>query len=198
MAVDCRGESAKRATGSEASADDRLKTYCSDLVALQFARYFIYVVGQVQAIAWCLSFSLLMLMLVLNSYSPQAPLLLGRFLAAIFIAIGVVVFWVFAGMERNAILSCMGKTQPGQLNYEFWFQLLGMGILPLIGVLSHLFPALSNILSSLAAPGMETLTSLHRDGNALPERMRNCTPEHPKNIVESYSGNIQPMLRILM
>jgi hypothetical protein len=98
-----------------------------------------------------------MLILVLNSYGPQAPLLLSRFLAALFVAIGFVVFWVFAGMERNAILSSIAGTQPGKLNQEFWLQLIGMGILPLIGVLSHLFPSLSNFLSSWLGSGVEPL-----------------------------------------
>jgi len=140
-----------------AKPDGPLQTYCSDFVALQFTRYLIYVVGEVQAISWCLSFSLLTLILVLNSYSPQAPLLLSRFLAALFVATGVVVFWVFSGMERDAILSRIAGTEPGELNQEFWIQLAGMGILPFLGVLSHLFPSIAVFFSSWIAPGMDVL-----------------------------------------
>jgi hypothetical protein len=147
----------QRGVSDPLNHEDQIKRCCSDFVAVQFARYFMYVVGQVQSIAWWLSCSLLMLMVVLNSYSPQAPLLVGRFLAALFVAIGMVVFWVFAGMERNAILSRISGTQPGKLNVEFWLQLVGMGILPLIGVLSHLFPAASNLLSSWVVPGMQSM-----------------------------------------
>lgn len=136
--------------------EQQLKRWSTDFVALQFTKYLIYVVGQIQAIAWCISFGLLMLIVVLNSYSPQSPLLVGRFLAALLLIIGVVVFWVFAGMERNAILSHISGTQPGKLNQEFWVQLIGMGILPLIAVLSHLFPSISNFLFSWVGSGVES------------------------------------------
>ena len=152
-----RGCNCGQALSSEERKQELIGRSCGDFAALQFTKYLIYVVGQIQAIAWCISFGLLMLILVLNSYAPQAPLLVGRFLAALFVAIGVMVFWVFAGMERNAILSHIAGTQPGKLNQEFWVQLVGMGILPLIGVLSHLFPSISNFMSSWLASGVESI-----------------------------------------
>lgn len=149
--------SAAREERASPADEEKLKRYCSEFVTLQFTRYVLYVVAQIQGIAWFLSFGFLILILVLNSYSPQAPLLVGRFLAALFLAIGVVVVWVFAGMERNAILSSIARTQPGKLNQEFWLQLIGLGTLPLIGVLSHLFPSVSNFLASWLGSGVESL-----------------------------------------
>ena len=98
-----------------------------------------------------------MLILVLNSYSPQAPLLLGRFLAALFVVIGVAIFHVFAGLERNTILSRIAGTEPGQLNQEFWIQIIALGFLPLIGVLFHLFPSATTLFYSWVAPGVDVL-----------------------------------------
>jgi hypothetical protein len=129
----------------------------SDFVAIQLARYLIYAVQQAQSVAWCISCCLLLLMLVLNSYAPQAPMLVSRFLAVLFVVAGVVVVRVFAGMERNALLSLIAGTQPGQLNQEFWLRLIGMGILPLLGILSHIFPSIADTAYSLLAPGVDAM-----------------------------------------
>ena len=137
--------------------DLNLRRFCGDFVALQFSRYLIYVVTQIRLIAWCVSFGLLMLMVTLNSYSPQAPQLIGRFLAVLFLVVGAIVFGIFANLERNVILSRIAGTEPGQLNQGFWLQVLAMGILPLAGVVSHLFPSVAGYFYSWLAPGVEAL-----------------------------------------
>ena len=74
-----------------------------------------------------------------------------------FVLVGIIVVSVFAGMERNAILSRIARTKPGELNAGFWFQILAMGILPAIGVLSHLFPSIATFMYSWVAPSLESL-----------------------------------------
>jgi hypothetical protein len=154
-----RGSSSESLDDSEPTND--LPTLASrnraDFVALQFCNYFLYAAKQAQRIAWSISLGLLMLIVALNSYPVQAPLLVGRFVAVLFVAIGAVIVWVFAGMERNTILSIISRTKPGELTSDFWTQLIAMGILPLIGVMAHLFPALGNFLSSWIAPSVEAL-----------------------------------------
>ena len=98
-----------------------------------------------------------MLIVVLNSYSAQSPLLVGRFVAVAFAVTGSVIGLVFAGMERNTILSHISGTKPGTLSAQFWLQLLAMGLLPLIGVLAHLFPSAATFLSSWVAPSVQAI-----------------------------------------
>jgi hypothetical protein len=73
------------------------------------------------------------------------------------VGIGCVIGWVFAGMERNWVLSRIGRTEPGELNVEFYVRLASIVILPLSAVLVHLFPSLSGFLSNVITPGMEAL-----------------------------------------
>jgi len=96
-----------------------------------------------------------MLTVVLNSYSLQDPLIVGRFVAVVFVVVSTIVFAVFAGMERDPILSCIARTKAGELNSEFWFQIAAMGLLPTIGVLTHLFPSMASFLSSWVAPSLD-------------------------------------------
>jgi hypothetical protein len=75
--------------------------------------YLTFAVRHTQRIVWSISFLLVMLILVLNSYTPQGPLFIGRFVAVLFIVSGLVVVYVFTGMERNWILSQISRTKPG-------------------------------------------------------------------------------------
>lgn len=149
----CAELAAKLIVGRGSSPSDRAAR--ADFVALQLTRYFSYALRQVKSMAWCVSFEILILTLLLNSYSPQAPLLIGRYLAVLLAGVGVVITTVYAEMERNAVLSAMTRTTAGQLGGDFWIQLIALGVLPLIGVLAHLFPEISGFLWSWAAPGLQ-------------------------------------------
>jgi hypothetical protein len=96
-----------------------------------------------------------MLILLFHSYDPQSPVLISRFLAVLFAAVSVVIFRVFAAMERNHTLSRIAVTNPGQLNSAFWLHLTALGGLPLLGLLAHLFPPMSNFLFSWVAPNLQ-------------------------------------------
>ena len=131
--------------------------YSADFVALQYCNYIVYVARQIQQMAWGVAAALLMLTVVLNSYPLQAPLIIGRFVTVAFLLVGLVVVSVFAGMERNTILSLIARSKPGELNAEFWIQIVAIGILPTIAVLSHLFPSAATFLSAWVAPSLDAL-----------------------------------------
>jgi hypothetical protein len=127
----------------------------ADFVALQFCRFIAYAVAHVKRMATTLSLTFVLLALLFNSYSPEGSQLIARFLGALFLVIGVVVWRVFSQMERNPILSTIAHTTAGELGGEFWIQLLALGGLPLLGVLGHLFPAVSQFLFQWIAPSVQ-------------------------------------------
>jgi hypothetical protein len=128
---------------------------CADFVALQCCRYVAYGVEHIQRIASCVSVTFMLLLIFFNSYAPQGPQSIARFFAALFLVVGYLMIRVFAQMERNPILSRISRTTPGELNGAFWLQLVSLGGLPLLGVLAHLFPSLSQFLFQWVAPGMQ-------------------------------------------
>jgi hypothetical protein len=128
-----------------------------DVFALHTCRYLVYVVRQIQRIAWSIGLALVMLIAVLTAYSAQSPQLDGRLLAVLFLIIGGIVVWVFASMEKNWILSRIDRTEPGKLNFEFWMQATAVVAVPLIGVLVHLFPSIGSFASSWLAPSLGAL-----------------------------------------
>jgi hypothetical protein len=141
----------------ESSSSARVARYSSDFAALHLSSYIMLVARQIQVIAWGASFPLLMLIVVLTSYSTQSPLFLARFVAIAFLIAGCFAAWVLGGMERNTVLSQITGTNPGSLGGHYWLQLLSLGVLPLIGVLAHLYPDAATFLSSWVAPSVQSL-----------------------------------------
>jgi hypothetical protein len=61
---------------------------------------------------------------------------------------------VYAGMERDEILSYIGGGAPGELSSEFWLKILGFGVGPLVGLLAAQFPSLTQGIFSWLQPGV--------------------------------------------
>jgi hypothetical protein len=84
------------------------------------------------------------------------PVLGGVFLAVFLIAGGTVIS-VYAGMNRDATLSHITNTRPGELGGQFWLQLFTFGIGPLLGLLTTLFPAITDFVTSWLQPSVQAL-----------------------------------------
>jgi hypothetical protein len=88
-------------------------------------------------------------------FDPR-PVLSGV-LFVLLIVVGTVVVLVYAGMHRDATLSHVTNTNPGELGSEFWFKLLGYGAVPLLGLITTMFPELPGFLFSWLQPGLTSL-----------------------------------------
>jgi hypothetical protein len=65
------------------------------------------------------------------------------------------VFWVLLQMERDALLSRLEGTTAGQLNKQFYINLLKYGVVPLLTVFGSHVPAVSNFLLTKLQPTLE-------------------------------------------
>jgi hypothetical protein len=68
--------------------------------------------------------------------------------------VGIVGF-VLAQMHRDATLSRITDTKPGELGLDFWFRLVSFLALPLLSLLAAQFPEISNFLFSWMQPAMQ-------------------------------------------
>ncbi len=84
------------------------------------------------------------------------PVLGGMFLAVFAIAGGTLIV-VFAQMHRDTTLSHITKTEPGELGGQFWLHLLTFGVGPLLGLLTTLFPSITDFVSSWLQPSTQAL-----------------------------------------
>jgi hypothetical protein len=60
-------------------------------------------------------------------------------------------------MHRDATLSHVTNTKPGELGPEFWFKLVGFGFAPVIGLLARIFPSITDFLFSWLQPSISSL-----------------------------------------
>jgi hypothetical protein len=93
----------------------------------------------------------------MSSY-PFDPLpVLGGIFLAVFVIIGTTMILIYAGMHRDATLSYITGSQPGELGAEFWRQLITFGIGPLLGLLTTLFPSITDFVVSWLQPSAQAI-----------------------------------------
>ena len=73
------------------------------------------------------------------------------------ILIGSAVVYVYADMDRDAILSYIGNTRPGRLSVEFWLKTAGFMAGPVIGIIATQFPAVADSVLGWVQPGLDAI-----------------------------------------
>jgi hypothetical protein len=86
-------------------------------------------------------------------FDPR-PVLAGAFLFVLCVA-GVAVTIVYAQMHRDNTLSHITNTKPGELGPQFWIHLFTFGVGPLLGVITTLFPSITDFVVSWLQPSMQ-------------------------------------------
>lgn len=126
-------------------------------LALHYTPFLLYAVHQIQNLLWFSPIGFVLLMFAMNSYSFQSRQWIGTFLMLLFAIITVILGRCMVQMERDPILSRIAGTKPGQLGAAFYLRLARYGALPVLGLLAHQFPAISNALLSGVQPALEAL-----------------------------------------
>jgi hypothetical protein len=139
---------------------DKLPLYVTaaeEFFVLPYLAFIQNMLGRIRTIALGSLWLFVAATLAVSSY-PFDPLnvLGGIFLAVFVLDLGVSVV-VYAQMSRDATLSHITDTDPGQLGGDFWVRLLTFGIGPLIGLLTTLFPSISDFVFSWLQPGTQAL-----------------------------------------
>jgi hypothetical protein len=60
-------------------------------------------------------------------------------------------------MHRDATLSNLMNTPPGQLGSDFWLKLLGFGAGPVLGLIASVFPEFAAFIISYVQPGIASI-----------------------------------------
>lgn len=95
--------------------------------------------------------------LAVSSY-PFDPLpVLGGIFLALFVITGTTIVVIYAGMHRDATLSYITDTSPGELGGEFWRQVFTFGVGPLLGLLTTLFPSITDFVVSWLQPSTQAI-----------------------------------------
>jgi multisubunit Na+/H+ antiporter MnhB subunit len=93
--------------------------------------------------------------IAISSYPFDPRQVLSGVILVFFILLGAVIFSVYAQMHRDPTLSHV--TNSKGLGIEFWFKILGVGIAPLLGLLTTVFPEIADFVFSWLQPGLQSI-----------------------------------------
>ena len=114
-------------------------------------------IGRIRSIAISMLALFVAATLAVSSY-PFDPLpAIGAIFLITFVLIGVTTVFVYAEMHRDATLSRITNKRPGELGFDFWAKLVAFGIGPLIGLLTTLFPSMTDFIVSFLQPGAQAI-----------------------------------------
>jgi hypothetical protein len=70
---------------------------------------------------------------------------------------GGVIWYIYEEMHRDATLSRMTLTVAGKLDTAFWTKFLSAGLIPLLTLMTSVFPQAGYLLYSLVEPILQAL-----------------------------------------
>jgi hypothetical protein len=145
-----------RRTGPAPSANELIRN-AEELVCLTYLGYAQNLLGRIRTIVLGGVYLFLGVTIAVSSYPFDPRPLLSGALLFLFFAFGGVVVFAYADMHRDATLSHLTNTKPGELGSEFWFKVIGLGAAPLLGLITQIFPEWSGFLFSWLQPGLSSL-----------------------------------------
>lgn len=128
-----------------------------EFFALPYLGFIQNILGRVRTISIGLFWLFTTATISFVSYPFDPRPVLGGIFLLLFVLVGAVVFFVYAGMHRDTTLSHITNTTPGELGWAFWAKLAAIGIGPLLAVLTALFPAMAGFLTSWLQPSVEAI-----------------------------------------
>jgi len=97
------------------------------------------------------------LLLSITVYPVEPKLTLRPLLILLFFFIMVMVGIIYAQMHRDATLSLLTDTKPGELGRDFWLRITAFAAVPLLSLVLAQFPDVSAFLFSWLQPAMQAL-----------------------------------------
>jgi hypothetical protein len=142
------------ARASRALKSPRPEPEAEELLALRVIAYLRYVFAELRGYLMGGLFPALLLVFAVSAYAfqPKSMIsfaLLGGLLAAIALTLGV-----FVKMNRDAVLHLIGGGEAGEVSFDrnFFNNILTYGVLPLLGLVATLVPAVGQVANDWFRP----------------------------------------------
>jgi hypothetical protein len=129
----------------------------AEFVALRFVAFITYISLQMRNTLTFVSVGFILSLLALKSYPFQPRQTIVWVLITLFVVLGAGIVYVFAQMDKDAVLSRISSTTPGKLDNEFFSRAVSFGALPLLTILATQVPVISDFVFSWVQPTLEKL-----------------------------------------
>jgi len=152
-----KGEKEETTPNPPVQAKDEHIRNAEEFVCLNYLGFVQNVLGRLRTMALTIVALFLASSVAMSTYPFDPRQVLSAILIALFVIVGAVIVKVYADMHRDATLSLVTNTKPGELGTEFWFKIIGFGFAPLIGLLTRVFPGITDFVFSWLQPGISSL-----------------------------------------
>ena len=136
--------------------DEHLRN-AEEFVCLTYLAFIQNILGRLRTHVMSVLALFLALTLCLSSYPFDPQQTLSAVLAVLLVGLGAVIVKVYAEMHRDATLSHVTNTKPGELGTEFWLKLFTFGFAPILGLLARIFPGVGDVIFSWIQPSISSL-----------------------------------------
>jgi hypothetical protein len=123
-----------------------------ELVACVFATFITMVLMRIRSLVFCAVVIYTAIVFSSASYPFQPAANLRTLALILFLFGGAVIGYVYEEMHSDVTLRRMTSTDPNKTDWAFWLKVIYAGLLPLLGLLSTLFPPIGHFLYTIAAP----------------------------------------------
>ena len=128
-----------------------------EFVCLAYMGFIQNILGRLRTVVMTIAALFLAMTMAISSYPFDPRQALTGVLVAIFLVAGFLVVMVYAEMHRDATLSQITNTKPGELGVEFWVKIVGFGSAPVIALLARVFPGFTDFVFSWLQPSISSL-----------------------------------------
>jgi hypothetical protein len=126
----------------------------TDFYAVRLIAYLRDVFGQLRYTVLAATFTGIPLMMAAATYAFQPKRLAALILWSTLTASSTAILVSFIEMDRDAVLSAIGNTDPGKVTRDWSFisKIVVYGILPVLGLVASQFPTMGRLLSGMLDP----------------------------------------------
>lgn len=146
----------KEEVGRNLPNDEHIRN-AEEFLCLNYLGFIQNILGRLRTMAMTIMVLFLAATVAISTYPFDPRQALSAILIALFVIVGAVIVKVYAEMHRDATLSHVTNTKPGELGSEFWFKIVGFGFAPLVGLLTRVFPGITDFVFSWLQPGLSSL-----------------------------------------
>jgi hypothetical protein len=128
-----------------------------ELVCFVYMAFIQNILGRMRSLVMGMICVFISITAAVASYPFDPRPLLSSIVVALFGMLGVTIVVVYSQMHRDATLSYLTNTKPGELGTDFWLKLIGFGVGPALGLIASVFPEFTGFIFSWIEPGIASL-----------------------------------------
>jgi hypothetical protein len=128
-----------------------------EFVALLYTTFILIVIVRMRSLVVAIGGMYIFVMLSLSIYPFQPQVGIRLSLIALLVFIVSAVGMVYAQMHRDATLSYITDTRPGELGGDFWVRISAFMVLPILSLIASQYPEIGGVLNSWIEPALGAL-----------------------------------------